>query len=215
MNLYESALEDLILSKLESKEDRANLGERGLDTRITKDDGNTTVWAQNQVNLHGYGISDIITVSVNNELCINIDIFELKVTPLRIVDIAQVLRYRTGVQHFMEYLVSTNDLPKKDYTTANIDCHLIGNGLDNDIKYFVDAQGSADNCVTSIFTYQFDAFNGLVFKDCTFNVYNIEEPKFNNKTSEDEEKSNFTDMIYSYQEYNFIQSVIKKDGKNE
>lgn len=213
MNLYESALEELILSKLESKEDRVNLRERGLYTRITSDYLNTTVWAQNQVNLHGYGISDIITMSLGNESCINIDIFELKVTPLKMADIAQVLRYRTGVERFMEYLVSTNDLPEKDYLHANIECHLIGSDLDNDIVYFIDAQSSTDNFITSIFTYEFDAFNGLVFKNHTFNGYSIKEPKFNNKISEDEEKSNFTDMIYQMQEFAYIQSVINKDNK--
>jgi len=201
MNLSEKELEQLIMSKFESKKDRIELGERGLKTKQTMTLGDYSfVHAENQVNLHGYGIADIISTCIDSDSCIHIDIFELKAKPLKIADIAQAMRYRQGVDRFMEYLVSTGDLEQDRYDSCTIQCNLVGSGFDNDIMFFINGQNSIDGLIASFFVYDFDAFNGLTFKDYTLHDYYLGEPNFNNNISKDEEKYNFTSMIYSCRE---------------
>jgi hypothetical protein len=201
MNLSEKELEQLIMSKFESKKDRIELGERGLQTKQTTTFGDYSfVNTENQVNLHGYGIADIISTCIDSDSCIHIDIFELKARPLKINDIAQVMRYRQGVDSFMEYLVSTGDLEQDKHDSCAIQCNLVGSGFDDDIKYFLSGQNSIDDLLVSFFVYNFDAFNGLTFKDYTANNYYLNEPNFNNNISKDEEKYNFISMIYSCRE---------------
>lgn len=209
MNLSEKELEHLIMSKFQNKNDRTELFERGLQTKQTMTLGDYSfVGAENQVNLHGYGIADIISTCIDSDSFIHIDIFELKARPLKINDIAQVMRYRQGVDRFMEYLVSTGDLEQNKYNSCTIQCNLVGSGFDNDIMFFINAQNSIDidDLLVSFFVYDFDAFNGLTFKDYTANNYYLNEPNFHNNISKDEEKYNFTSMIYSCRESIYLQS---------
>jgi len=207
MKLSEKELEHLIMSKFQNKNDRTELFERGLQTKQTTNLGDYSfVDAENQVNLHGYGIADIISTCIDSDSFIHIDIFELKARPLKMNDIAQVMRYRQGVDSFMEYLVSTGDLEQNQHDSYAIQCNLVGSGLDDDIKYFINGQNSTDDIFVSFFVYNFDAFNGLRFKDYTANDFYLKEPNFNNNVSKDEEKWNFTDMIYSCRESIYIQS---------
>lgn len=220
MNLSEKDLEQLILSKFQSKNDRIELGERGLKTKQTISFGDYSfVDAENQVNLHGYGVADIISTCIDSDLCIHIDIFELKARPLKITDIAQVMRYRQGVECFMKYLVSTGDLEQGQYDSSVIQCNLVGSGLDDDIKYFINGQNSIDidDVLVSFFVYNFDAFNGLMFKDCTTHGYYLEEPNFHNNISKDEEKCNFTDIIYYCRERIYLlgQKESTQEVKND
>jgi hypothetical protein len=152
MNLSEKELEQLIMSKFESKKDRIELGERGLQTKQTTTFGDYSfVNTENQVNLHGYGIADIISTCIDSDSCIHIDIFELKARPLKINDIAQVMRYRQGVDSFMEYLVSTGDLEQDKHDSCAIQCNLVGSGFDDDIKYFLSGQNSIDDLLVFLF----------------------------------------------------------------
>lgn len=183
MNLSEKELEQLILSKFENEEDRIGLAKRGLATRVTNGN-NTGIWAQSQVNLFSYGITDIFVSSFDSENNLNIDIFELKINPLKMKDVSQVLRYKNGFEHLLEHLVDEGGLEESIYLNCNIHCHLIGTGVEDEIKWFINEQKVSNKFMSNIFTYEFDAFNGIVFKDCSFITYCAMETGFDKYNEE-------------------------------
>lgn len=213
MNLSEKELEQLILPKFDNKEDRIGLKERGLVTRVTNGNNNG-VWAQSQVNLFSYGIADIFVPSFDSENNLNIDIFELKINPLKMKDVSQVLRYKTGIENLLEYLVGKGDLEENIYLNCNIVCHLIGSGLDDEITWFINEQQRLDAFMTSIFTYEFDAFNGLVFRDHSIITYSTAESGFDKYNDESPIKSIICDcQELEYMRKNKIGIYATKDGE--
>jgi hypothetical protein len=213
MNLSEKELEHLIMSKFENKEDRIGLAKRGLATRVTNGN-NTGIWAQSQVNLFSYGIADIFVSSFDGNYNLNIDIFELKINSLKMKDVSQVLRYKTGIENLLEYLVDKGDLEESVYLNRSIDCHLIGDGLDDEITWFINEQERLDAFMTSIFTYEFDAFNGLVFRDHSFITYSTAESGFDKYNDESPINSIICDcQELEYMRKNKIGIYATKDGE--
>lgn len=178
MNLSEKDLERLILYKLETKEDRANLVKRGLDTRVTNPEENYGVFAQSQFSLYSYGIADIFVSSLDKRDNLNIDIFELKINPLKMSDVSQVLRYQNGTYRLLKYLEDEGIVKESVYANCHVDCHLIGSDINDEMAYFINEQNQQCTSMTNIFTYSFDAFDGLTFKNLTLNEYYIEENGF-------------------------------------
>lgn len=111
-----------------------------------------------QFDLGGYGVIDLLSVSYvddGNEVVHEIRVIELKKGPIKSDHIAQIARYKRGIDTFIERSA-------EDLNGIDISYHLVGDGYAEQ----GDVQFLADSCEwLSVHHYKFDLEGGVKFEE--------------------------------------------------
>jgi hypothetical protein len=175
---FEKNLEDILCET-----DPRELKDRGLDCFDFD-------YAYRQVYLGKYGIADIVTIKFYGSV-VRITIYELKKELVTSESLLQVLRYKKGIDRFMnQYNLSNHHLLIK--------CVLIGSEIENDsethgiidiindisfYKYNYEANGINFSKIKS--KHSFDPVNyelHKLAKSIAFDYYTQQAPKEENRT---------------------------------
>jgi hypothetical protein len=159
MQISERELEDLIYNTIKQPGGFEKLDKKGLD--VVGD-------VYRQVNIPPYGIIDLLSVDIdtagdNDRLCINVDIYELKIIPLKYEHLGQVFRYKTAIERLIRNI--------NDYRfNYMVRCTLIVPQIDNndDIVFLLNGLSQLG---FRIYTYEY-TIDGIEFNQDGCGWYN-------------------------------------------
>lgn len=165
MNFSEKNLEEDILEKLQ-EEDFESLYNKGFEYYDPEEE-REFFHAQSQVDLSPYGIADIICTRLYKtyhrskeldytELCIEMDIIELKARYIKSKDIDQVLRYKRAIERYVENKYKQDN---KYCYEVEVNCILIGSGIEHG-HYIHNHIGDQ----LYIYTYTSNLIDGIQFE---------------------------------------------------
>jgi hypothetical protein len=167
MDFYESDLEDIIHGCLKTRDGVYSLAEKGLDVDLP-------IATHRQLKIGAYGVSDIVTISKNNEEdftgnlypYVDVTIYELKRGVLNLDSLIQLFGYIKGVNHYCKERGF-------DSSKYNIKGVLVGRTLNTESwVYLMDYI----DCTVDVYTYDY-TIDGMRFNLETFG-YKLSDPKF-------------------------------------
>lgn len=165
MKFLEKDLENNIYDLLKSRNIKT-LYDRGFN--YYDEDENDIIFVENQVDLMPYGIADIVVGSANyyphdkigGEKRIVVDIFELKIEPIKSKHIDQVLTYKRAIDRF--YSMTLKNRSIDDCCHIEINCILIGPSIVG--GHYVMNELSLGPGDLFVYTYNSTPIEGLTFE---------------------------------------------------